>query len=176
MIYEPREDSELLLAHVAQYARGSVLDMGTGSGVLAEEAALSAESVLGVDVSESVVTHCQTKYPHISFRQSDLFSNVMGKFDCILFNPPYLPEDVNEDSESSLITTGGKFGWETIERFLFSARNHLHQDGVILLVFSTATNKRKVEDLIDENGFTFIELGKKRIPWEMLYVYRVERK
>ena len=38
MIYEPEADSFMLAKHVKEYAKGKVLDMGTGSCILAEEA------------------------------------------------------------------------------------------------------------------------------------------
>lgn len=39
--YEPREDSKLLERYVRKYAKGSVLDIGTGSGIQAISAAKS---------------------------------------------------------------------------------------------------------------------------------------
>ena len=52
--YEPREDSTSLEAYVRQYAKGSVLDMGTGSGIQAITAAHNSNvsSVLATDVQE----------------------------------------------------------------------------------------------------------------------------
>ncbi len=38
-LYEPREDSELLAKHVNEHAKGICLDVGTGSGIQAVEAA-----------------------------------------------------------------------------------------------------------------------------------------
>ncbi len=176
MIYEAREDSELLRSCMANHAKGKILDMGTGSGVLAEEALNHSKDIIAVDINQDVVDFCKKQYPGIQFRWSNLFSNITEKFDCIIFNPPYLPDDPQEDKESALVTSGGKFGWETIERFLFSAPNHLKYDGVILLLFSTFTNKQKVEDLIQENGFRYEVVGEKKIPWETLYVYALRKK
>ena len=45
---------------------------------------------------------------------SDLFSNIKGKFNTIIFNPPYLPEDEFKDKSLD----GGKKGYEIIEKFL----------------------------------------------------------
>ena len=38
-VYEPREDSLMLADYIKNYAKGSVLDVGTGSGILAHTAA-----------------------------------------------------------------------------------------------------------------------------------------
>ena len=40
-VYDPKEDSTLLEHYVRQYAKGSVLDIGTGSGIQAISATQS---------------------------------------------------------------------------------------------------------------------------------------
>ena len=41
-IYEPREDTYLILEAVKKYSSGNVLDVGTGSGILALAASVKA--------------------------------------------------------------------------------------------------------------------------------------
>ena len=93
--YSPREDSNLLKKHISKYAKGYVLDMGTGSGIIAEEAIKYSDRVLAVDVDNEVIQHCRKNIgnPKIEFRESDLFNKVTGRFDLITFNAPYLPQD-----------------------------------------------------------------------------------
>ena len=55
MIYEPREDSFLLQKFVKEYANGRVLDMGSGSGILAETPLERTKKVLAVDINEEAV-------------------------------------------------------------------------------------------------------------------------
>ena len=57
MIYEPAEDSFLLQKYVKKYAKGKVLDMGTGSGIQAE----AAKDVLAVDVNPECVEYVKKK-------------------------------------------------------------------------------------------------------------------
>jgi len=92
MIYEPKEDSFLILKYIKNYCNGNVLDMGCGSGILSLEAMKYSKDVLGVDSNEECVEHCKKK--EINVVRSDLFSNVNGKFDLVIFNPPYLPERI----------------------------------------------------------------------------------
>ncbi|MBD3310538.1 methyltransferase, partial [Candidatus Woesearchaeota archaeon] len=140
MIYEPREDSHLLLEQVKKYAKGKVIDIGTGSAIQAIAAAQkrNVKSVLAVDIQKDVIRYCRKniKHPKISFRQSDLFSKVEGSFDTIVFNPPYLPEDLRA---RDITLEGGKKGYEMIERFFHEAGKHLAPDGRILMVHSSFT-------------------------------------
>ena len=180
MIYEPNEDSFLLRNFVLEYAHGKVLDMGTGSGIQAEAALKKASEVLAADINPEAVSFCQDK--GIQAIQSDLFENVEGKFDVIIFNPPYLPlereyagitfteEDFNYVNDIALV--GGKHGWETIDRFLQQAKLYLKKDGKILLSFSSLSGG--VESFMEKYGYKFKKIGEQRIFFEELYVYLLE--
>lgn len=177
-VYEPSDDSFMLAAYAKKLARGEVLDMGTGSGLLAEAAMASpmARRVVGADIDRSAVEHCRKKIRsrRISFLVSNLFSNLSGKkFDTIIFNPPYLPEECAKDREAALI--GGKKGYETIQSFMGEADEHLKDDGFILLLFSSLTGKEQVDRIILDCLFIPEELERKRIFFEELYIYRIRR-
>ena len=169
MIYEPREDSFLILKHIKDYAHGRVLDMGCGSGVLALEAMKYSKDVLGVDINIKAVSYCRKK--GINSVQSDLFENVKGKFNLIIFNPPYLPLDKEEDEDSRLVTTGGKEGFELIERFFSEVKAYLEKDGKILLVFSSLTGD--VDKVIKKHGFRFNKLDEEKLFFEKLLIYLI---
>tara|TARA_Y100000310_G_scaffold285374_1_gene308793 strand:- start:1469 stop:2002 length:534 start_codon:yes stop_codon:yes gene_type:complete len=172
MIYEPREDSFLLQEQVKKLAKGKVLDIGTGSGIQAVTASKNkaVTEVLAIDIQEEVIDHCLRTIDNkkITFQESDLFSTVKGKFDTILFNPPYLPDDAKV---ADLTLDGGKEGYEIIEKFLKQAKKHLEKDGIILLLFSSLTKKEKVDELIKKNTFKFTLLSQKHIFFEDLYCY-----
>ncbi len=170
MIYEPAEDSYLLLEQVKKYAKGKVLDLGTGTGILAEAALEKTKDVLAADVTEEAVDFVKKK--GVKAVKSDLFSNIKGKFDLIIFNPPYLPEEPKEPEDSSLSTTGGKRGNEIIERFLLQAKEHLEEDGKILMVFSSLTPN--IDKLIKKYKYSYKKLSEKSFFFEKLYVYLIE--
>lgn len=174
MIYDPEEDSFLLSKYVDKYAKGKVLDLGTGSGIQAETALKYTKDVLAVDIDKEAVNFVRKK--GIKAKISDLFSNVNGKFDLIIFNPPYLPNEKLEDKESKRVTTGGKYGYEILERFFSQVNKYLNKNGKILIVFSSLTNKDKVDKIIKKNNFKFKLLEVKKIFFEKLYCYLIERK
>lgn len=154
MIYEPAEDSFLLNKHVRKLAHGKVLDMGTGSGFQAITILENPDNeVLAVDINPECVEYVKKK--GVDAIQSDLFQNITGKFDFIIFNPPYLPEDENEPEDSRLSTTGGKEGSEILKRFLDEAKKFLNHKGEILLVISSLTGSPKV--LFKDYHYTLLE-------------------
>jgi len=176
MIYEPDEDSYLLADVVKRYAKGNTLDIGTGSGIQAETAAKksSVKKVLAIDINKDAVKKCKEKIINkkITFKQSDLFSNVKNSFDTIICNPPYLPQD---PGIKDIALYGGKKGWEMINQLFADINDHLNSDGQILLLFSSTTDKKKVEDIITKALFDFKQVSHKHIFYEDLYVYRITR-
>ena len=174
-IYKPREDSELLKSVIKEYSKGFVLDMGTGTGILAQEVAKTANKVLAVDINKTAIEYCKKniKDERITFRKSNLFKNIKEKFDLIIFNPPYLPEDKNV---KDIALDGGKHGYELIERFLKKSKNHLKSNGKILLLYSSLTNKEEVEQIIKENNYNFKIIKTKKLFFEELYVVLIKKK
>lgn len=168
MIYEPDEDSFLLEKQVRKLAKGKILDMGTGSGILA--LAAKGKDVLAADINKGAVELVRKK--GLKAIQSNLFSKVKGKFDTIIFNPPYLPEEELEDNESKIVTTGGKYGHELIERFLKEAKNHLNKKGIILILFSSLSGD--IVSLSKKYKYKSKLLDSKKIFFEELYVYELK--
>ena len=141
LIYEPEEDSYLLSQVIKKKIKKrnlSCLEIGIGSGVQLERLReIGIKDIQGVDIDEDAVNLCKKK--GFNCFQSNLFSKIKGKFEVIIFNPPYLQEDINEDEESKLATTGGKKGSELINKFLVQAKKHLKKDGKIYLLTSSLT-------------------------------------
>jgi len=176
--YEPQDDSFLLAGQVKKLAFGRVLDMGTGSGVQAIAASKNRDvtGVVAVDINRKALSaakqNAKNEEVKIRFIHSDLFKEVKGVFDTIIFNPPYLPDDTKFVDRG---VHGGKKGYETLERFLSQANDYLSENGIILVVFSSITKKDKVDEAIENYGFEKRQLSEKRIFFEMLYVYLVKK-
>ena len=169
-VYRPGEDSYLLARHVRRLVHGEVLDMGTGSGVQAVEAAVKPEvsRVVAVDVSPAAVEAAKRRAESggvvgkIEFIRSDLFENMEGVFDWIVFNPPYLPSEGDADEAS---WTGGETGAETVRRFLHDARKHLKKRGSILMVYSDHSGL----DEDDFRGYVVEKLDELSLFFETLF-------
>ncbi len=181
-MYEPQEDSFLLQKHIKRYVKGIVLDIGTGSGIQALEAASSKKvpKVYAVDIDKEAISHCRRNIDNnkIVFLTSDLFSVFRMnkkfkdiKFDTIIFNPPYLPEDPND---KDVALDGGKKGYELICRFLNEANPYIKPKTKILLVFSSLTGKDTIDRYLIKKRFKFRELEKENIFFEGIFVYLIE--
>ena len=175
-IYEPAEDSWLLASQVKKYAQGKkVLDMGTGSGIQALTAKeAGASSVLAVDINRKALAEVQKK--GISTQYSNLFTKVPQKFDLIMCNPPYLPADAQEDKESARATTGGKKGDEWILTFLTQAPKHLTKGGLMLLLLSSLTPRRKINALLKKQNLTKKVLIQQKLFMEQLEVWEIQQR
>jgi release factor glutamine methyltransferase len=175
-LYDPREDSFLLAEAVKVYTYGETLDMGTGSGILAITAANNGKvkEVLAVDINTDALIEAKKRnlHPLITYMQSDLFSNVKGTFDTIIFNPPYLPDDPNL---RDIALDGGKKGYEFSVRFLKDARKHLADNGQMLFLFSSLTHKEVIDKTLIENAYLFEEISKQKLDFEILYVYKIKK-
>ena len=171
-MYGPAEDSFLLLKSVK--ASGNILEMCTGSGIIAGSLSKQGYLVTAAEIDKESIRYAQDNYPGPIYVNSDLFSNVTGLFDTIVCNPPYLPNDViGGQLVEDRALYGGKHGYEFILRFLGQAVCHLQDDGSIFLLFSNLSKPSVIlcyaESLMlscEKVNEQFVGLG------ETLYVYR----
>ncbi len=138
-VYAPSDDSYLMLDAIAKLSveGKTMLDVGTGAGVLGLYCATRGTRVTVTDVDESALQQA-LKAAHslrLSLQPvlSDLFSKVRGEFDFVLFNPPYLPSSTLEDRT----VDGGRGGTALSKRFLEGLPRHLKRDGKALLLVSS---------------------------------------
>lgn len=136
MVYRPREDSHLLKQAVTSLdlKNKKFLDMGTGTGYVAEAALKQGADVTAVDIDPEAVDKARSRLPSdVDVLQSDLFTHVESNFDAIAFNPPYLPESQG----GSTATVSGCDGAKTSRRFLGECAERLKDGGAAMVVVSS---------------------------------------
>lgn len=135
-----------------QYKR--VLDMGTGSGVLAiAMAKAGAEEVLAVDINkraeEFVKANSELNGVRAQFVLSNLFSQVRGKFDKIVMDPPFMPAPQGDLYPRH--AQSQTFGYEImIEPFFTQCWSYLNPGGCIQIITQSfaGSGKDSVLDLM----------------------------
>jgi release factor glutamine methyltransferase len=177
-MYQPAEDSYLMSRILKeqipnllkQNSNLKFLEIGAGSGIHLETASslgIKKENIFSSDIDKKSVSHCNS----LGFNciHSDLFENISGKYDLIIFNPPYLPEDAREPKSSRLATTGGKRGNEIILRFLEQAKKYLAVNGKIFLITSSLA-----EDIsFKKFGYKEKEIGCEKLFFERLCIWEL---
>jgi len=180
-VYEPAEDS-FMLADAAASLRGSILEIGCGSGIasLACARADARNEVLGVDVNPSAVAcaNDNAKSNHITnarFIESDLFQGVpKRRFDAIMFNPPYLPTKKEErlGGEINSAYDGGKDGRVVLDRFLEGFDDFMKPSATLLLVQSSLNAPDKTKDKLASLGYEVGIAAEERFFFEKLLLLR----
>jgi len=74
-VYKPADDSYLLRDHIRELDLDGkkVLDMGTGSGIIAIEAAKSGAKVVAADINQEAIDFARVKKPKTGFGWRDKF-------------------------------------------------------------------------------------------------------
>lgn len=163
----PRPETEQLvelLQSKIQDPKTRILDVGTGSGVIALSLAVKfpEAEIFACDVSADALVLAQEnaarlEIHRVQFVESDLFQNIPGPFDVIVANLPYISRNDREqlspevlcDPEVALFA--GEHGDELIRRLIETGTDHLSPGGLIALEIGLGQDKTLTEVLVAKN-------------------------
>jgi len=173
----PRPETEILVEIVLKVIRAELgsrtrlLDVGTGSGVLAITFALECPNlqIVGSDVSPLALNLARENAERqglnrrIEWVESDLLSSVSGPFDFLVANLPYIPTaellklapEVKRDPQLAL--DGGPDGLVVIRRLLLEAPKVL-RDGAFVILEVGFDQADRVADLLTAQKFRDISV------------------
>ena len=160
-VYIPAEDSYLLADNLMIEKNQSVLEIGTGSGIVAMYASRLTDNITVTDINFDACQLAEKNFKangieNIEILFGNLFEPVKNrKFDVILFNTPYLPTEEGEVLEDTInyAFDGGLNGRKVIDLFLNEVKNHLNDGGIVQMIQSSLSGNDETLSKLDELGF-----------------------
>ena len=161
LVYIPSDDTFLLAENLEIKEGMSVLEIGTGSGLVSMYASLLTDDVTATDINYNALELAEKNFKlnnidTIKLEFGDMFEPVKDKkFDVILFNTPYLPTDSDDviDDDLNYAFDGGLNGRKVIDRFINEVSNHLNDKGIVQMIQSSLSDNDRTLDMFDRNGF-----------------------
>lgn len=187
-VYDPAEDSFLLLESVHVNPTDTVLELGTGCGLIALACAQLGARVVCTDINphavqltkKNIIRNQSLLKGNIEVRTGDLFSVIKRDehFTVIIFNPPYLPTAPHKKKKDwpEVAVDGGTDGLQLIKRFIHEATHHLGPHGRLYFVFSSLADRVSLEHILEDHGFTYEILAGYVFDGEHLDVYGAMQK
>jgi release factor glutamine methyltransferase len=164
-LYVPSDDTFLLADCIKQYHGNWALEIGVGSGVLLNLLEKNFANVAGSDIDLRALEHCRGRSGAM-LACCDAASAFAGRFDLIVSNPPYLPDDAVRDAT----VHGGPAGIEATIHFIESALPLLARGGRMLFVISSLADSSALDRLLKEKKMGKKVVKEKRLFYETLSV------
>ncbi len=191
-IYEPHDDSDFLLDTSLEHLEKSqknkmkICEVGVGSGYVIGNIARKYKDkfiYFGTDINPGAISYTKKFFNrleiNIDLKETNLLDDQDQLFDLIIFNTPYLPCEKDEDYKSLSLKDraiyGGKKGYEVIEKFIYQINDKLKENGAVLMLFSSHSNLKYIEELLEKNKFEFKIIKEKQIFFETLYVMKIQK-
>lgn len=180
-VYEPSDESYFLAENADIHDKDTVLDIGTGTGILAISLADKARYVTATDMSKRALD-CATENArmnnvlNINFSKGSLFNPVKGKqFDLIVSNTPHIPTPRTSYNEYVRMNVdGGPDGRKCIDQLIKEAKDHLNEGGRIQLVQSHVANIEKTISEFSKSGLPAKVTAEKTEPFGRTGCERIE--
>ena len=167
----PRPDTEILVEETLKLfnvnSKLNMLDIGTGSGCILLSILKERRNFFGtgIDISKKAinVARFNAKMHQLSnrvkFYNSDVDKFLIGKYDLVVSNPPYIKRqdlkylevDVKE-FEPKLALDGGKDGFSKITKVISKTSTLLKKNGRFILEIGFG-QKKKILSILKQNNF-----------------------
>ena len=161
-VHRPISDAWMLADALRRELHGGrkrVLDLCTGTGVLAITAAQEGAAATAIDLSRRAIACVRVNALLNGVRveplHGDLFEPVAGRlFDVIVTNPPYVPGASQELPERGIERAwyAGLDGRVLVDRICDEAGAHLAPGGVVLIVHSSVNGEEETLRRLEATG------------------------
>ncbi|MFE1443565.1 HemK2/MTQ2 family protein methyltransferase [Streptomyces sp. NPDC058739] len=182
-VYAPQTDTRLLRRAMCREPiteRTDVLELGTGSGMLAMEAARLGGRVTAVDISWRAVAvtwiNALLNRLNVRVRHGDLATAVPGRrFDLVIANPPYVPAPGAAPPRGpARAWDAGTDGRLLIDRICDTAPRVLRPTGTLLIVHSHLCGTGATLTRLTEAGLRARVVDRARLPFGQVLCSRLD--
>lgn len=162
--YVPAEDSIFFANYLKDKKGRSALDIGTGSGILANVLSKNFSLVVATDVNVSALAKAHETIPNcICCNAADALHT---NFDLIVCNLPYLPSDELVDP-----AVDGLYDGTVIPSMMIqSASQRIEKNGKMLFLTSSLARYQALVELSESLGFYVTIAAKKKLFYEELII------
>jgi release factor glutamine methyltransferase len=154
----------------------SVLEVGTGTGLVAMSAARHAGRVVATDLNALSVRCARMNVLNnglggrVEVYEGDMFAPVTGeRFDLIICNPPYFRGEPRNSAELAYMA-GDDLQW--ISRFARSAREHITEGGSVACIFGDAADISGLVTLFEVEGWGGSLVARREMLVEELQIWQ----
>jgi release factor glutamine methyltransferase len=174
-VYAPQGDTWLLARAMLRHPRldgARVLDLCSGSGVLALAAHAAGAQVTAVDISWQAVLSTRLNAAlsgaRVRVLRGDLVEPVLhDRFDLVLANPPYVPrpEGVRGGRGRARAWDGGPDGRAVLDRLCRTAPALLRTGGTLLMVHSGLCGTGRTLAALSSQGLDVVVAERHSVPF-----------
>jgi release factor glutamine methyltransferase len=164
------------------------LDIGVGSGIITEALCKNFKKVVGTDLEFEILKKCKEDVVSDTSKDSEKkLENERGFelvcadaasafrdhiFDLVVSNPPYLPEDYNNEGMKihDEAIYGGKSGIEVTLKIIKSSLTTLKREGKLLIIVSSLSNISRLQEFMELLNLNMNKIVEKRLFFDSISV------
>ena len=148
----------------------SLLEIGTGTGIIALYCALGGAQVVATDINPDAIENARINFAKyhldIPVIQSDIYKtlNAGSKFDFIFWNHPF--NNWDEPVTETLLRSGLDYHYQDLTDYIAGARQHLTEGGRLLLGTGNNADLATIQRLASDNSYSLRLITEEVLPLE----------